>query len=248
MSAPQEGSRRVRRLAICVVALAVVAVAVDTATTTNVHASPVQVTSPRSTGLQSTSVAGVSASVIDAGGLQAAVRVVVPAAAADFVNRSTCRGDATTSVMTMSIPEISYRCPVSPGGQATIDAGFATLVTEMGGASVLATRPGAPGTLWIAAHRSSHGGAFAGVPDLTDGATVTISDERASATYRIVGRARVQVRNGLVLDAAGQATQAATMESVARTDRGNNMAPRLLLQTCDGEHFRWMIYADLIES
>jgi sortase (surface protein transpeptidase) len=192
----------------------------------------------------------------DADGLMPAVRLDVPTGEPatpieqqpieEFVNRSRCRTSSATPTMTIVIAQIGYRCPVYPGGQSTLDLGFVTLMTDNGGSSVLTTRPGAAGTVWIAAHRTSHGGAFAAVPGLTEGAEITISDGESTATYRVVGRTRVQVRDGLVVDAAGQRSQAATIDSVIRADRGGNMAPRLLLQTCDGENFRWMVYADLV--
>ena len=34
--------------------------------------------------------------------------------------------------------------------------------------------------------------------------------------------------------------------AILRPDRGGHGAARLVLQTCDGEDHRWMIYADLI--
>ncbi len=172
------------------------------------------------------------------------VPVVAPA---PVVNRSTCRTNLPNAVMTIVIPDISYNCPVYAGGQSTIDAGAVTLVNDRGTSSLFATTPGGAGTLWIAAHRTSHGGAFAAVPSLVDGAVVTVSNGTVTAKYRIVGRVYVEVAsNGRVINAAGVATEAATFDAVFRTDGGGGLAPRLLLQTCDGARFRWMIYADLI--
>ena len=94
----------------------------------------------------------------------------------------------------------------------------------------------------------SHGGPFAAVPELPDGAIITVSDDNASASYVIVGRSYVEVRDGYAVDASGQTTEAATLDAVLRPDRNAQLAPRLLLQTCDAENFRWMIYADLIPS
>jgi sortase (surface protein transpeptidase) len=179
-------------------------------------------------------------------GLKPAVRMAAPEPV--VTNQSNCRSGSAQPAMTITIPEVSYLCPVYSGGQASLDAGFVTLITDRGTSPALALHPGDPGTLWIAAHRSSHGGAFAAVPSLTDGAVVTVSDGNTTARYRVVSRVRVQVSDGLVVDAAGQATHAATVDSIIRTDRGGNLAPRLLLQTCDGENFRWMIYADLIAT
>ena len=162
------------------------------------------------------------------------------------VNQSGCRTDMARSVMTIEMPDIGYSCPVYAGGQSTIDAGAVTLITDQGSSPLLATYPGDTGTLWIAAHRTSHGGAFAAVPDLADGAIITVSDGSRSASYRIVGRAYAEARNGMVVDASGQPTDDATLDSVFRTDRGGDLVPRLVLQTCDGPVFRWMVYADLV--
>jgi sortase (surface protein transpeptidase) len=172
--------------------------------------------------------------------------VLTPAATVPPRNQSSCRVDLPGAVMTITMADISYTCPVYAGGQSVIDTGAATLITDQGSSPLLALHPGDGGTLWIAAHRSSHGGPFAAVPTLADGAIVMVSDGSHTASYRIVGRAHVNVHDGLVVDAAGQATDAATQDSVFRPDRGGTGEPRLLLQTCDGNNWRWMIYADLI--
>ena len=163
-------------------------------------------------------------------------------------NQSSCRNDLPGAVMTITMADISYTCPVYAGGQSVIDTGAATLITDQGSSPFLALHPGDGGTLWIAAHHTTHGGPFAAVPSLADGAIVTVSDGIRRASYRIVGRAHVNVRGGLVVDATGVATDAATQDSVFRPDLGGAGEPRLLLQTCDGNNWRWMIYADLIAS
>jgi hypothetical protein len=38
------------------------------------------------------------------------------------------------------------------------------------------------------------------------------------------------------------------LDAVLRPDRNADLAPRLLLQTCDTENFRRMIYADLVAA
>ncbi len=162
------------------------------------------------------------------------------------VNRSTCRNDLSGAVMTITIPDISYICPVYAGGQTMLDSGAATLITDAAIKRVLADHPGGPGLLWIAGHHSSPGGAFASVPDLADGATITVTDGTFSATYRVVGRLYVTVSNNRVVDASGNPTGEATLDSIIRPDHGGNGAARLLLQTCDGDTHRWMIYADLV--
>jgi sortase (surface protein transpeptidase) len=151
--------------------------------------------------------------------------------------------------MTIAITDISYTCPVYAGGQSLLDMGAITLITDVGTSPLLALHPGDSGTLWIAGHRTLHGGPFADVPTLADGAVITVSDSTVAASYRVIGRAYVQVDDdGLVIDASGHATDSATQDSLLRTDRGGNLTPRLVLQTCDGNNNRWMIYADLIET
>jgi len=148
--------------------------------------------------------------------------------------------------MTITIPDIFYSCPVYAGGQSMLNSGAVTKITDPAITSVLEDHPGGPGLLWIAGHRVSHGGAFAAVPDLADGAPITVSDGTNTATYRVVGRSYVTIKNDRVVDADGNATGEATLDSIIRADHGGNKAARLLLQTCDGDTHRWMIYADLV--
>jgi sortase (surface protein transpeptidase) len=209
--------------------------------------------------IQSTSVVGASAGKV----LSPAVRLNPPEPAADtavatpaaavaveapVVNRSNCRTDLAGAAMTITIPDISYSCPVYAGGQKMLNSGAVTQISDPAIASVLADYPGGPGVLWFAGHRSSHGGAFAAVPNLADGALITVSDGTHTATYRIVSRIYVGISNDRVIDSAGNATGAATLNSIIRPDHGGNGASRLLLQTCDGENNRWMIYADLVTA
>lgn len=229
--------------------------ATTTPTTTTIEAGPVSALTASAALVEPSAVA-----VLDrpaaATGLSTATRVSVPVTAPPLVitapsalpNQSGCNPDASEAVMTLVIPDIAYTCPVYPGGQPMIDAGFVTLVTDAGANPVLATRPGDPGTLWLAGHRTTRGAAFAQVPDLADGALVSVSSGGATATYRVVGRSYVEVRGGRVVDAAGTATATATWASIIRSDFSGNLAPRLVLQTCEGDDFRWMIYADLVSG
>ena len=168
------------------------------------------------------------------------------AALAAVVNQSNCRTGLGGEVMTITIPDISYECPVYAGGQTMLNSGAATLITDEAIRRVLADHPGGSGVLWIAGHRSSHGGAFAAVPSLRDGALITLTDGQYTATYRVVGRLRAVISNDRVIDSNGRATGEATLDSIIRPDHGGNGASRLLLQTCDGDAHRWMIYADLV--
>ena len=127
-----------------------------------------------------------------------------------------------------------------------LDSGAATWINSWAAEPALASEPGGSGTIWIGGHQSSHGAPFAATPDLADEATITIADAEASATYRVVGRAYVEVSGGQVLDGAGVPTKAATRAAVFRDDLGADFVPRLVLQTSDGTRFRWMTYADLV--
>jgi hypothetical protein len=183
--------------------------------------------------------------------LKPAVRLSPPTAAGSasaIDNVSDCRTDLPGAVGQVSIASISYSCPLYSGTQSTIDEGAATWVSQPASITTLATHTGGGGTIWLAGHRTSHGGAFAAIPDLANGAVVTVTDATGAASYRVVGRAYVAVLNGVVLDASGTPSNAATWSALLRPDLGDYLAPRLVIQTCDGDTYRWMIYADLITS
>ena len=73
------------------------------------------------------------------------------------------------------------------------EPGAVTLISDEAIKQVLADHPGAPGVLWLAGHRVSHGGAFAAVPDLAGGAIIAVDDGTLSASYRVVGRIYVEI-------------------------------------------------------
>ena len=172
--------------------------------------------------------------------------VAVPETATTVTNTSNCRTTGAGIVAVVTIPSISYDCPVFAGGQSTLDSGAVTWIDEVPSTPVLATTLGGKGTVWLAGHRSGHGAAFAAIPDLADGALITVTDATGSFTYRVVGRSYVGVRKGVVVGANGVATNDATLTALLRPDHGGSLQPRLVLQTCDGASFRWMIYADLV--
>lgn len=187
-------------------------------------------------------------------GLEQAVRLGAPAiivrsSPPTLANVSRCRTDLPSAIARVTIPSISYDCPVYPGDQSTMDSGAATWVTNHEDNATLATQVGGPGAIWLAGHRTAHGGAFAAIPDLADGAVVTLTEGTSTASYRIVGRVRVEIRDGLVIDATGTPTNAATVNALIRTDHGGaGLPPRLVIQTCDGDRYRWMLYGDLITA
>jgi sortase (surface protein transpeptidase) len=180
--------------------------------------------------------------------LAPAVRLDAPLPAAVVENQSTCRTDLAGPVMTVTMPSIAYSCPVYAGGQAMLNSGAVTQITDDALSPILATHPGGPGLFWLAAHRSSHGGAFGAVPNLADGAIITITDGSSTAAYRVVGRLYVTISGDRVVDGSNHASGTATLDSIVRPDHGANGAARLLLQTCDGDAHRWMIYADLVAN
>ena len=245
ISAPSAGPSRSRRLIRCSLWVALVASGAGLAAGVgDAGASPLT-TSGASMTVQSTAAV---TGLLPAQRLSVPTTAAAPTTTAPINNLSSCRTNLASPVATVSIPSISYQCPLYSGSQATIDSGAATWISQPASVTTLATHAGGPGAIWLAGHRSSHGGAFAAIPDLQDGAIVTVSDATGSASYRIVGRVYVQVRGGLVLDSTGTPTTAATLSALLRPDLGGSLEPRLVIQTCDGENFRWMIYGDLISG
>ena len=111
-------------------------------------------------------------------------------------NGLTCRTDLPDTVATLTIPSLGYSCPLYSGGQAMLDSGAATWIDSWAAEPALATEPGGSGTIWIGGHQSSHGAPLAATPDIADEASITITNADASATYRVVGRAHVEVSGG----------------------------------------------------
>ena len=124
------------------------------------------------------------------------------------VDRSTCRNDLEGAVMTLTIPDIAYTCSVYAGGQSMLNDGAVTQITDEAIRQVLADYPGGPGLLWFAGHRTTHGATFAAVPDLADGALITVTDGTSTATYRVAGRATSPSRTIGLSTRRGRATGA----------------------------------------
>jgi sortase (surface protein transpeptidase) len=167
-------------------------------------------------------------------------------------NRSSCRQGLEGSTAVMVIPSIGYVCPVFRGGQRTIDSGAATWFTGWPDRSEQASVIGGPGTVWMAGHRTSHGAPFLEIPNIPDGADVTFFVGAETVTYRIVGRMMFTVDSaGFVLsdtdgDGDLEGSAQAGYRAIFRDDLGGGMAPRLVLQTCDGRDGRWILYADRV--
>lgn len=136
--------------------------------------------------------------------------------------------------------------PIVAGGQATLDSGAITMISDPAIASMLTTVPGDAGTVWLAGHRSSHGGVFAAIPDLQVGEGVIVSYQGVTATYVVVGQQSFNLRNDQVIGTDGVASGVNTVNSILRPDQGAGRPPRLVLQTCDGDTVRIMVYADLV--
>ncbi len=178
----------------------------------------------------------------------AAVAAPVEATVPTPTNQSSCRNDLPGAVMTIAMPDISYTCSVYAGGQSVIDSGVATMITAQHSSLPLAAHPGEAGTLWIAGHRCRTAARSQRCRILPTERSSPVSDGSRTASYVIVGRSYVEIRDGYAVDASGQPTESATLDAVLRPDRNVELASRLLLQTCDAENFRWMIYADLVAS
>lgn len=161
-----------------------------------------------------------------------------------FDNVSTCPTTQDVPALRIEIPTAQLRCSVYNGDQVTLDSGVVTQITDPSIAQALTTVPGHSGTIWVAGHRQSHGGVFAGLPEASEGSLITVTDGITTATYRITGRAYFDIVNDRVTGPDGEPSGPATLDSIIRPDHDTSKA-RLVLQTCDGSDHRWMIYADL---
>lgn len=84
----------------------------------------------------------------------------------------------------LRIPAIGMDREVVTGGQPEIDAGNVVLCTNCGRS---VGWPGSGQTVWIAAHRSSHGASFAKVPDLSVGDVIEVVHDGISRSYTVTG-------------------------------------------------------------
>jgi len=93
------------------------------------------------------------------------------------------------AVAWLTVPAIGLDRPVFRGGQSTIDHGVATLFDDGPGGWRAPVAPGSRGTVWIAAHHTSHGAPFRHVDELSVGDVAIVRGRDGVAhTYRFVGR------------------------------------------------------------
>lgn len=81
------------------------------------------------------------------------------------------------------VSSVGIDLPVIGGGQSVIDEGRVAHYTAQGWEP--AVPPGAPGTYWLAAHRTTHGGPFAALPDIVVGAQVEVSTKDRTYVYTV---------------------------------------------------------------
>lgn len=90
----------------------------------------------------------------------------------------------------VSAPSIGLSERVVVGDQYQLDAGN---VVNYGYASEDRCWPGQDCTVWLAGHRTSHGGVFRGVPRLAVGNEVSLQHDGSTAVYVVTGRAFVDM-------------------------------------------------------
>jgi sortase (surface protein transpeptidase) len=93
------------------------------------------------------------------------------------------------AVAWLTVPAIGLDRPIFRGGQSTIDRGVATLFDDGPGGWRAPVAPGAPGTLWIAGHHTSHGAPGRHVDELAVGDVAIVRGlDGVPHTYRFVAR------------------------------------------------------------
>jgi len=85
----------------------------------------------------------------------------------------------------LDIPAIELAQPVVPGGQAEIDQGHVTAVDWSAFGFPASCSPGDGCTVWLAAHRSTHGAVFARLPELAAGAQIVIHFHGLTFVYTV---------------------------------------------------------------
>jgi sortase (surface protein transpeptidase) len=115
----------------------------------------------------------------------------------------------------VTIASIGVELPVVPGGQSVIDQGIAAHYWAPGWEPAVAA--GTPGTYWLAAHQSTHGGPFRTLPDVALGAEVRVSAGGRTFIYTVTSKQVAGLHPG--------------DDAVYGTDPN---ASTILLQTCIG--------------
>lgn len=95
-----------------------------------------------------------------------------------------CSTPSTSKVPQLTIPAIGLSRPVAVGDQQQIDKGN---VVNYSVDSDDGCWPGDDCTVWLAGHRTSHGGVFRKLPQLTSGDEVIIHYAGSSFVYVVTG-------------------------------------------------------------
>lgn len=123
----------------------------------------------------------------------------------------------------ISIPTLGLDRAIVTGCQPQIDAGNVVLATGCGYSDI--GWPG-EGTVWLAAHRTTHGSTFNGIPSLAAGDIVTVTHAGRSTSYQVVD-ARTVSRSNPPSDAIHNSHD-------------------LVLQTSWYDGTVWLVYGDVI--
>ncbi len=178
-------ARRCRRLLLASAAALVLAVVTASpvgSTSTVGPTAPVGLAPPAT-------VVAVARSTPDAGTLGHAVAVAVAAPPAVDAPTTPVAGPAAPEPTVAALPagteaivtiaSVGMELAVVSGGQAVIDQGVVAHYTAAGWEPPVPA--GAPGTYWLAAHHTTHGGPFGALPDVAVGAEIRV--EAGSRTF-----------------------------------------------------------------
>jgi LPXTG-site transpeptidase (sortase) family protein len=83
----------------------------------------------------------------------------------------------------VSIASVGIELPVVSGGQSVIDRGVVAHYTAPGWEPPVPA--GAPGTYWLAAHRTTHGGPFRTLTDVVAGAEIRVATGSQTFVYTV---------------------------------------------------------------
>ncbi len=134
------------------------------------------------------------------------------------------------AVARISMAAIGLDLPVYRGSQSTIDLGVATLFDDGPGGWSAPVALGGRGTVWIAAHHTSHGAPFRLVDRMAVGDRISVRDANGAVyTYQVVDRRIVGT--------------AVTPGAIYGDDPS---AHRLVVQTSMGASHRLLLTASLI--
>jgi LPXTG-site transpeptidase (sortase) family protein len=93
-----------------------------------------------------------------------------------------CAPPSAPNVPMLTIPKIGFSHAIVVGDQQQIDEGNVVNFDAAGGCW-----PGQGCTVWLAGHRTSHGGVFRQVPDLAVGDELSVRYDGSSYQYVVTG-------------------------------------------------------------